>query len=150
MKCNHSAIAGILSLGLTWTTQAAPPDTPPVANRIEHREERHGATVIDNYFWLRDKSNPAVIEYLKAENAYTDALTKGLKPFEEALYTEMLGRIKQTDLSVPTRRDGYYYYSRTEEGKQYPIQCRRKGSMDAPEKILLDGNELAKDRKSTR
>jgi oligopeptidase B len=144
MKCNHSAIAGLLSLGLTWTVQADPPDTPPVANRIEHREERHGATVIDNYFWLRDKSNPAVIEYLKAENAYTDALTKDLKPFEEALYKEMLGRIKQTDLSVPTRRDGYYYYSRTEEGKQYPIQCRRKGSMDAPEEILLDGNELAK------
>ena len=100
--------------------------------------------MIDNYFWLRDKSNPAVIEYLKAENAYTDALTKDLKPFEEALYKEMLGRIKQTDLSVPTRHDGYFYYSRTEEGKQYPIQCRRKGSMDAPEEILLDGNELAK------
>ena len=99
---------------------------------------------MDNYFWLRDKSNPAVIEYLKAENAYTDALTKNLKPFEDALYTEMLGRIKQTDLSVPTRRDGYFYYSRTEEGKQYPIQCRRKGSMDAPEEVLLDGNELAK------
>ncbi len=144
MKCKHSTIAGILTLGLTLTIQAGPPDTPPVANRIEHREERHGATVIDNYFWLRDKSNPAVIEYLKAENAYTGALTKDLKPFEEALYKEMLGRIKQTDLSVPTRRDGYYYYSRTEEGKQYPIQCRRKGSMDAPEEILLDGNELAK------
>jgi oligopeptidase B len=144
MKYNRSTIAGISVLGLGWTTQAGPPDTPPVANRVEHREERHGATVIDNYFWLRDKSNPAVIEYLKAENAYTDALTKDLKPFEEALYKEMLGRIKQTDLSVPSRHDGYYYYSRTEEGKQYPIQCRRKGSMDAPEEILLDGNELAK------
>jgi oligopeptidase B len=136
--------AAILVLGVSWIVQAAPPDTPPAANRVEHREERHGATVIDNYFWLRDKSNPAVIEYLKAENAYTDVLTKGLKPFEEALYKEMLGRIKQTDLSVPTRRDGYFYYSRTEEGQQYPIQCRRKGSMEAPEEVLLDGNELAK------
>jgi oligopeptidase B len=144
MTCNRPAIAAILFLGLGWISQAATTDTPPVANRIEHREERHGATVMDNYFWLRDKSNPAVIEYLKAENAYTDALTKNLKPFEDALYTEMLGRIKQTDLSVPTRRDGYFYYSRTEEGKQYPIQCRRKGSMDAPEEVLLDGNELAK------
>jgi oligopeptidase B len=144
MTCNRPAIAGILTLGLGWISQAGTTDTPPVANRIEHREERHGATVMDNYFWLRDKSNPAVIEYLKAENAYTDALTKNLKPFEDALYTEMLGRIKQTDLSVPTRRDGYFYYSRTEEGKQYPIQCRRKGSMDAPEEVLLDGNELAK------
>ena len=144
MKTNRPKIAGILVLGLSWMVLAGSTDTPPVANRNEHREERHGATVIDNYFWLRDKANPAVIEYLKAENAYTDALTKGLKPFEEALYTEMLGRIKQTDLSVPTRRDSYFYYSRTEEGKQYPIQCRRKGSMDAPEEILLDGNEAAK------
>jgi len=140
MTCNRAVT---LFLGAVSLIQAAPPDTPPVAPRIEHREERHGATVIDNYFWLRDKSNPAVIEYLKAENAYTEAMTKGLKPFEEALYTEMLGRIKQTDLSVPSRHDGYYYYSRTEEGKQYPIQCRRKGAMEAPEEILLDGNELA-------
>ncbi len=140
MTCKRPAIAATLALGLI---QAAPPDTPPVAQRIEHREERHGATVMDNYFWLRDKSNPAVIEYLKSENAYTDALTRSLKPFEEALYTEMLGRIKQTDLSVPSRHDGYFYYSRTEEGKQYPIQCRRKGSMEAPEEVLLDGNQLA-------
>jgi oligopeptidase B len=140
MTCNRAAM---LILGVGSLIQAAPPDTPPVAPRIEHREERHGATVIDNYFWLRDKSNPAVIEYLKSENAYTDALTKDLKPFEDALYTEMLGRIKQTDLSVPSRNDGYFYYSRTEEGKQYPIQCRRKGSMEAPEEVLLDGNQLA-------
>src|SRR5580693_8029395 len=139
MKINPSAIAGVVILGM----QAGATDTPPTAQRIEHREERHGATVMDNYFWLRDKSNPAVIEYLKSENAYTDALTKDLKPFEEALYTEMLGRIKQTDLSVPSRNDGYFYYSRTEEGKQYPIQCRRKGSMEAPEEVLLDGNQLA-------
>jgi oligopeptidase B len=143
MNTNRPAIAGILTLGLGLISQAGTTDTPPVANRIEHQEERHGATVMDNYFWLRDKSNPAVIEYLKAENAYTDALTKNLKPFEDALYTEMLGRIKQTDLSVPTRRDGYFYYSRTEEGKQYPIQCRRKGSIEASEEVLLDGNELA-------
>jgi oligopeptidase B len=140
MTCNRAVT---LFLGAVSLIQAAPPDTPPVAPRIEHREERHGATVMDNYFWLRDKSNPAVIEYLKSENAYTDALTKDLKPFEEALYTEMLGRIKQTDLSVPSRNDGYFYYSRTEEGKQYPIQCRRKGSMEAPEEVLLDGNQLA-------
>jgi oligopeptidase B len=140
MKIHTAMLAFSLGCGI----QAGPPDTPPVANRVDHREERHGATVIDNYFWLRDKNNPAVIEYLKAENAYTDALTKSLKPFEESLYQEMLGRIKQTDLSVPSRHDGYFYYSRTEEGKQYPIQCRRKGSMDAPEEVLIDGNELAK------
>jgi len=121
--------------------------TPPTAPRIEHREMRHGETLIDDYFWLREKSNPAVTRYLEAENAYTAAMTKGLEPFSNALYQEMLARIKQTDHSVPTSFRGYLYYSRTEEGKQYPIQCRRKGNMDAPEEILLDLNELGKDKK---
>jgi oligopeptidase B len=138
------ALAGLFVLSLTLISQAETTVTPPVAKRVEHREVRHGATVIDNYFWLREKSNPEVIDYLKAENAYTEALTKELHPFEESLYKEMLGRIKQTDLSVPSRRGEYYYYSRTEEGKQYPVQCRRKGSMEGVEEILLDGNELAK------
>ena len=121
--------------------------TPPTAPRVEHREVRHGDTVIDDYFWLREKSNPKVTQYLEAENAYTAAMTKGLDPFSNALYQEMLGRIKQTDLSVPTSLRGYFYYSRTEEGKQYPIQCRRKGTMTAPEEVLLDFNELGKDKK---
>jgi oligopeptidase B len=122
------------------------PAVPPVAKRIEHCEVHHGVTVCDDYFWLREKSNPEVIRYLEAENAYTEASTKDLKPFSDALYTEMLARIKQTDLSVPVRRSGYLYYARTEEGKQYPIQCRRKGNMEASEEILLDLNELAKGR----
>ncbi len=100
--------------------------------------------MIDNYYWLREKTNPKVIQYLEAENAYTEQMTRDLKPFQEALYTEMLGRIKQTDLSVPVQRGDYLYYSRTEEGKQYPIHCRRKGGGEAPEEILLDLNELAK------
>ena len=124
--------------------------TPPVAPTVDHREDRHGATVIDNYYWLREKSNPKVVAYLDAENAYTKAMTADLAPFQDALYKEMLARIKQTDLSVPVRRGDYLYYSRTEEGKQYPIQCRRKGSMEAPEEILLDLNELAKDAQVRR
>ena len=120
---------------------------PPVAPRNEHREVRHGATVNDEYFWLREKSNPKVVQYLEAENRYTEAMTKTVQPFADALYTEMLARIKQTDLSVPTPRHGYLYYTRTVEGKQYPINCRRKGSMDAPEEILLDPNEMGKDHK---
>ena len=120
---------------------------PPVAPAIEHQQVRHGETVTDNYFWLREKSNPEVIKYLEAENAYTAAITKDLQPFADALYKEMLARIKQTDLSVPVRRGSYLYYSRTEEGKQYPIHCRRKGSMQAPEEVLLDLNELAKGHK---
>jgi oligopeptidase B len=120
------------------------PAVPPVAKRVEHREIHHGVTVSDDYFWLREKSNPEVIQYLEAENAYTEASTGDLKPFIDALYKEMLTRIKQTDLSVPVRRGGYLYYTRTEEGKQYPIHCRRKGSMEEAEEILLDLNELAR------
>jgi oligopeptidase B len=120
---------------------------PPLAPVIEHREMRYGTTVVDNYFWLREKSNPEVIKYLQQENAYTEAMTRRLKPFEDALYSEMLSHIKQTDLSVPVRRGDYYYYSRTEEGKQYPIQCRKKGSLEGKEEVLLDLNELGQGRK---
>src|SRR5690242_7442818 len=99
--------------------------TPPIAPRVEHRELRHGTSVSDDYFWLREKSNPEVTRYLNAENAYTGAMTKDIQPFAEALYKEMLSHVKQTDLTVPTRRGDYLYYNRTEEGKQYPIFCRR-------------------------
>src|SRR3984893_634989 len=136
----------LILLGL-FSAMMVTSQTPPTAPRAEHREVRHGATVIDDYFWLREKSDPKVIQYLEAENAYTAAMTKDLQPFGDALYKEMLGRIKQTDLTVPTSRRGYLYYSRTEEGKQYPIQCRRKGTMEAPEEVLLDLNELGKDKK---
>ena len=115
---------------------------PPAAATIPHRETRNGNIVVDNYFWLRDKSNPEVIKYLEQENAYTAAMTSGLKPFEDALYNEILSHIKQTDLSVPTRRGEYLYYSRTEEGKQYPIQCRKHGGLDATEEVLLDLKKL--------
>jgi oligopeptidase B len=125
--------------------QAAP--VPPVAPIVEHKEVRHGTTVVDDYFWLREKTNPKVVQYLEAENTYTTAMTKNLQPFSDALYTEMLSHIKQTDLSVPTRRGEFLYYTRTEEGKQYPIRCRRKGNMQAPEEVLLDANEMSKDHK---
>ena len=143
MRCRRSLTPALLLVAMSSFAESEDL-IPPVANRIEHRELRHGTTVIDNYYWLRDKSNPEVIKYLEAENVYTKAMTKDLEAFEQALYKEMLGRIKQTDLSVPVRRGDYLYYSRTEEGKQYPIQCRRKQSMNAPEEVLLDLNELAK------
>jgi len=137
-------LSGLLTT-LPLTGQTAP--APPVAPRVAHTDARHGATVTDDYHWLRERSNPEVIKYLEAENAYTAAMTQSLKPFADTLYGEMLGRVKQTDLSVPVRDGGYLYYSRTEEGKQYPIRCRRKGSMDAPEEVLLDLNQLATGRK---
>ena len=104
----------------------------------------HGDTLKDDYFWMREKDNPKVRAYLEAENAYTDAFMKPTEAFQKALYDEMLGRIKQTDLSVPYRDGGWFYYSRTEKGKQYPIYCRKKGSLEAPEEVYLDVNELAK------
>jgi oligopeptidase B len=129
-------------VSLTVALYGADVPVPPVAPRVDHREVRQGATVVDPYFYLREKSNSQVISYLEAENAYTAAMTKDIQPFADALYKEMLGRIKQTDLSVPVRRGDYYYYSRTEEGKQYPLQCRRRGQ-GGMEELLLDLNQLA-------
>jgi len=116
---------------------------PPVAKKVPHSTQIHGYTLKDDYFWLREKSNPEVIKYLEAENAYTEDVMKPTKEFQDALYKEMLGHIKQTDLSVPSRIGDYYYYSRTEEGKQYPYMCRKKGSLDGKEELLLDLNKLA-------
>lgn len=121
---------------------ASPP--VPTAERRPHVITLHGETRSDDYFWLRNKSDPAVRAYLEAENKYADAMLAPLTPLREQLYKEMLARIKQTDLSVPTRDRGYLYYSRTVEGQQYPIFARKRGSVDAPEQTLLDLNEMAK------
>lgn len=117
--------------------------TPPVAKKIPKTTTIHGDTLVDDYFWLREKSNPDVINYLKAENAYTEAVMKPTAALQETLYTEMLARIKETDLSVPYPKDGYLYYTRTEQGKQYPIYCRKKGTLRAKEETLLDLNAMA-------
>ncbi len=139
----RSSATGLI-LASSLLLQAQP--TPPVAKRVPHEEVRHGATITDNYFWLREKTNPEVVQYLEAENAYTEAMTKDLKPLQNTLYKEMLGRIKQTDLDVPAHRGDFLYYKRTEEGKQYPIFCRKHGP-DAREEVLLDPNELAEGKK---
>jgi oligopeptidase B len=122
---------------------APAPAQPPVAGRVSHPTTVHGDTRADDYFWLREKTSPDVAAYLEAENAYTDDVMAPTEPLQDALYREMLARIKETDLSVPYREGGYFYYSRTEEGKQYPIFCRRKGDLEAPEEVTLDLNELA-------
>jgi oligopeptidase B len=103
--------------------------------------------LVDNYFWLRDKQNPDVAAYLQAENAYTDAVMKPTEGLQKKLYDEMLSHIKETDVEVPYKEGNYFYYTRTEAGKQYSIYCRKKGSLDAPEELLLDVNELAKGQK---
>jgi oligopeptidase B len=117
---------------------------PPVAKRLPKTTVTHGDTLVDDYAWMRERENPEVRAYLEGENAYTDAVSKPLEGFREALYKEMLARIKETDLSVPYKDGDYLYYSRTVQGLQYPIYCRKRGSLDAAEEITLDVNELAK------
>jgi oligopeptidase B len=116
---------------------------PPIAKIVPKTDTLFGDVRVDNYFWLRNRANPEVRKYLEAENGYTEAMMKHTEEFQEQLYKELLGRIKETDFSVPEKIDDYYYYTRTEEGKQYPIYCRKKGSLEASEEILLDQNVLA-------
>jgi oligopeptidase B len=116
---------------------------PPVAARQPHETTFHGETVVDDYFWLRERENPAVLAYLEAENEYASAVMGHTKAMQEQLYAELRGRIKEDDDSVPVRQDDYYYYTRVVEGQQYPIYCRKHGSLEAAEEILLDQNLLA-------
>jgi oligopeptidase B len=119
---------------------------PPVARKIPREVVLHGDRLQDDYDWLRRKDDPEVLAYLEAENVYTAAVMQPTEALQESLYQEMLGRIQETDLEVPYRQGGHLYYSRTEQGKQYRIHCRKQGSLDAPEEILLDLNELAEGR----
>jgi len=116
---------------------------PPDAKKQPKELTIHGDTRIDNYYWLNQRDNQEVIDYLKAENAYTRSVMKPTEELQEDLFREMKGRIKEDDQSVPFKKNGYYYYSRYEKGMQYPIYCRKKGSLEAEEEILLDVNEMA-------
>ncbi len=117
---------------------------PPTAKRIRKTTEIHGDRLADDYAWMRERDNPEVRAYLEAENAHTGAVLAPLEGFRQALYKEMLGRIKETDLSVPYKNGDYFYYSRTVEGLQYPIHCRKRDSLESAEEITLDVNALAK------
>jgi oligopeptidase B len=119
----------------------------PAARRETKVDVVHGEKRSDEYFWLRRKEDPQVRAYLEAENAHTDLFMKPTGLLQEALYSELLGRIKETDLTVPYRIGSYLYYSRTEKGKQYPILCRKKESLEASEEVYLDQNALAKGEK---
>ncbi|HUR93873.1 MAG TPA: hypothetical protein VMY76_04790, partial [Gemmatimonadales bacterium] len=120
---------------------------PPVARAVPRTTTIHGDTRIDDYFWLRNREDPETLAYLEAENRYTQAVMRGTEVLQERLFAEMRGRIKETDLSVPERIDGWLYYHRTEEGAQYPIYCRqpveRPAGDAAAEEVLLDLNPLA-------
>jgi oligopeptidase B len=117
--------------------------TPPKAAIRPHEMTVHGHTRVDNYYWLNERENPEVIAYLEAENQYEEACLKHTEPLQEQLFKEITGRIKQDDNSVPIKIRDYYHYTRYEEGKEYPIYCRKKHSLDAAEEIILDGNVLA-------
>ncbi len=124
----------------------------PVARQIPKVDTLLGEVRVDPFFWLRDdrRSSPEVISYLEAENRYTDSTMRHTKALQKTLYREMVGRIKETDLSVPEYQDGAWYYTRTVKGQQYPIFCRRRGSLEAPEQVLLDENTLAGHRRYSR
>lgn len=116
---------------------------PPKAEKIEKQLVAHGHTRIDNYYWLNNREDQKVIDYLEAENAYTDTLMKHTEDFQDKLYNEIVGRIKQTDESVPYRSNGYWYYTRHEEGQEYPIYCRKKESLENEEEVMLNVNVMA-------
>ena len=124
-------------------SKPSPAATPPVAKKIPKTLEMFGDKRVDDYFWLREKSDAAVIDYLKAENAYTQTVLGPMKGFQGTLYKDMLSRIKETDENVPYQKGAYFYYSRTEAGKQYSIYCRKPGSLAAKEEVILDLNKLA-------
>lgn len=139
----RALVCGLLALGLAACSNLRPEPWPPVAEVIPKTLSEHGRTRVDNYFWLRERDNPKVMAYLTAENAYTDAMMKHTEAFQEQLFQEIKGRIKQDDRSVPYRYDEYFYYDRQEDGKDYKIYCRKSGSLEAPEQVLLDVNVLA-------
>ena len=138
-------LAAVMTLSTPTLAQELP--APPDAEKREHTVRApHGAERVDEYYWLRDddRKDPAMLAYLEAENAYADAYMARLKPVEDRLYEEIVGRIKQDDSSVPYRERGWWYYSRFETGQDYPVYARREGSMDAPEQVLLDLNVMAR------
>ncbi|HKY27661.1 MAG TPA: hypothetical protein VJM12_06935, partial [Pyrinomonadaceae bacterium] len=143
MSFTFDDIAQAQSNGKSSDGAGAAVPKPPMAEKKTKTTNIHGETLVDDYFWLREKNNPHVITYLEAENAHTDAVMKPTEPLQEKLYKEMVGHIKETDQTVPYRFGNYFYYSRTEQGKQYPTYCRKAG-LDGKEEIILDQNELAK------
>ncbi|HNN12375.1 MAG TPA: S9 family peptidase [Anaerolineales bacterium] len=118
----------------------------PVAPKRPHELTQHGVTRIDDYYWMRDKDDPETMKYLHAESDYLEETMQHTHPLREALFSEMKGRIQETDATVPEKRGDFFYYERSAAGRQYPIFCRKKGSLESPEEVILDQNELAEGR----
>jgi oligopeptidase B len=144
---NSLVALGLLSgcsRGAELSQPSAKQPAPPVATRIPHELVAHGDTRVDDYYWLRERDNPEVIAYLEAENGYTEAATAPLAPLRAELYDEMVGRVVQDETSEPYRDRDYFYYTRFVEGGEYPIHCRKRGSLDANEEIILDADALGR------
>ena len=134
-------LAFSLSLPVRGAEEAPP--APPVAKKEAKELKLHGHARVDEYYWLNQRQNPEVIAYLQAENAYTEAVMKPAAGLRETLYQEMVGRMQQADMSVPYFQNGYWYYTRFEKGKNYPVYCRKKKSLRGSEQVMLDGNRMA-------
>jgi len=134
---------GFIAISCNQQKQKQMEVKPPVAKIEAHEMIEHGNKRVDNYFWMRNRDTEEVVNYLNAENDYTSAVMQKTNDFQNELFEEMKGRIKQTDMSVPYKLNGYFYYTRYEEGKEYPVYCRKKGSLDASEEITLNVNEMA-------
>ena len=155
MKLKLSILLSVAALtatvvlnGKKMSAQEQPPK-PPIAKKVPKTSQIHGYTVTDDYAWMADKTktDKDVLGYLKAETDYAESMMKSTAGFQDSLYKEMLARIKETDENVPYRKGDYFYYSRTEQGKQYPIFCRKKGNLKAPEEVTLDMNKMAEGQK---
>ncbi len=153
MNCLRPVFARYLVSAFVYimlTTPATAQPVPPRAKIVPHRLQQHGHVRTDDYYWLREREDPEVIKYLEAENEYFGAVMAPTETLQEELYQEIRGRIKEADSSAPYRHDRYYYYTRWREGDQYPIHVRKKGSLEAPEEVLLDVNALAEGHKYFR
>ena len=136
-------LIGLAACSGAYDEGSGPAIEPPSAAIEPHELEQHGDVRVDNYYWLNQRENPDTVAYLDAENEYTAAMTAHTVALQKTLVNEFTERIKQDDTTVPVKRDNYFYYSRTEEGKDYRVFARKKGSLDAAEEILIDVNELA-------
>jgi oligopeptidase B len=141
-KANDKEVTVANSPGVSETATEVP--QPPLATKQPKELTMHGDTRIDNYYWLNERENPDVISYLNAENDYTRQIMSDTEDLQENLFQEIVSRIKQTDESVPYKKNGYFYYTRFEEGQEYPIYARKKGDLDAVEEVMLNANERAK------
>src|SRR6056300_343577 len=141
----QKAILGLsfVALFTQCTMNEQPLGGEPRAKEVPYEMTKHGHTRVDEYYWLRDRENSEVIDYLNQENAYREKIMAGTEKFQDRLFEEMVGRIKKDDSSVPYQLDGYFYYTRFEGDLEYPLYCRKKGSLDADEEVMLNVNELA-------